>query len=118
MINKLTKKEKRVRRHKKIRQKIRGTAERPRLSFFKSNYHIYAQVIDDDQGKTLVSASSLELRKEKLTNKEKVIKTAEILAQRLKEKGITQIVFDRGGFSYKGRTKLFAEKLRELGIRF
>ncbi len=115
---KLSKKEKRIKRHKKIRKKIFGTPERPRLSFYKTNQHVYAQVIDDTQGRTLVSASSLEFKNQKLTNKEKVLKTAEILAQRLKEKNIFQIVFDRGGFSYKGRTKDFAEALRRLGIKF
>ncbi|MER3406906.1 MAG: 50S ribosomal protein L18 [Patescibacteria group bacterium] len=115
---KLNKKEKRILRHKKIRKKIFGTKERPRLSVFRSNQHIYAQVIDDNQGKTIVSASSLEFKNEKLTNKEKIEKTAQVLAQRMKEKGIEKIVFDRGGFSYKGRIKLFAEKLRELGIKF
>lgn len=118
MKKKLNRKEKRIKRHLKIRKRIFGTSERPRLSFFKSNNHIYAQVIDDNQGKTIVSASSLEFKNEKLTNKEKTIKTAELLAKRLKEKNIEKIVFDRGGFSYKGRTKLFADKLRELGIKF
>jgi len=110
-------KEKRLKRKRRVRAKIVGTKERPRLSVFRTNQHIYAQIIDDTEGKTLVSANSLQF-KEKLTNKEKVLKVAEILAQKAKEAGIKQIVFDRNGFSYKGRIKLLAEKLRELGLKF
>jgi large subunit ribosomal protein L18 len=112
------KKEKRLRRHKKIRKVIVGTFQRPRASVFKTNQHIYVQLIDDTEGKTLVSANSLEFKNEKLSNKEKVLKVAEVLYQRAKEKNITSLVFDRGGFSYKGRIKLLAEKLRELGFNF
>lgn len=112
------KKEKRLRRHRRIRSKIFGISERPRLSVFRTNQHIYTQIIDDTIGHTLVSANSLEFRNEKLTNKEKVIKVAENLVKRAKEKGIIKVVFDRGGFSYKGRIKLLAEKLRELGLQF
>jgi len=118
MVKVMSKKEKRLKRHKKIRKKIFGTLERPRLSVFKTNHHIYAQAIDDTQGRTLVSASSLEFKNEKLTNKQKTEKVAQLLAERLKQKGITKIVFDRGGFSYKGRIKMLAEKLRDLGIEF
>jgi large subunit ribosomal protein L18 len=110
-------KEKRLKRKKRIRAKIFGTKERPRLSVFRTNQHFYAQIIDDEEGKTLVGVNSLQF-KEKLTNKEKVIKVAEILAEKAKEKGIKKIVFDRDGFSYKGRIKIFAEKLRELGLEF
>lgn len=117
-MKKTNKKEKRLKKHRKIRKKIIGTPERPRVSFFKTNQHVYVQVIDDTQGKTIVSASSLEFKNQKLTNKEKTLKTAELLAQRLKEKNILQVVFDRGGFSYKGRTKEFAEALRNFGIKF
>ena len=109
-------KEKRLKRKKRIRAKIFGTKERPRFSVFRSNQHIYAQIIDDTEGKTLVSANSLKLKG--LSNKEKVLKVAEILAQKAKEKGIKKVVFDRGGFSYKGRVQLLAEKLRELGLEF
>jgi len=112
------KKEKRLRRHRKIRKVIFGTLERPRASVFRTNQHIYIQLINDLEGKTLVSANSLEFKNEKLSNKEKVLKTAELLYQRAKEKNITNLVFDRGGFSYKGRVKLLAEKLRELGFKF
>jgi len=110
-------KEKRLKRKKRIRARIFGTKERPRLSVFRSNQNFYIQVIDDKEGKTLVSVNSLQF-KEKLTNKEKVIKAAEILIEKAKEKGIKKIVFDRNGFSYKGRIKIFAEKLRELGLEF
>jgi large subunit ribosomal protein L18 len=118
MKKKESKKDKRIRRHLRIRKKISGTPERPRLSVFKSNNHLYAQVIDDVQGRTLVSASTLEFRDLKASRKEKISKLAEVLAERLKEKQINKIVFDRGGFSYKGRIKIFAEKLREKGIEF
>jgi large subunit ribosomal protein L18 len=110
-------KEKRLRRKKRVRAKIFGTKERPRLSVFRTNQHFYAQIIDDEEGKTLVGVNSLQF-KEKLTNKEKVIKVAEVLAEKAKEKGIKKIVFDRNGFSYKGRIKIFAGKLRELGLEF
>jgi len=118
MKKKESKKDKRIRRHLRIRKKIFGTSERPRLSVFKSNNHLYAQVIDDTQGRTLVSASTLELRNLNVIRKEKIARLAEILSERLKEKNINKIVFDRGGFSYKGRIKIFAEKLREKGIEF
>jgi large subunit ribosomal protein L18 len=110
-------KEKRLRRKKRVRAKIFGTKERPRLSVFRTNQHFYAQIIDDEEGKTLIGVNSLQF-KEKLTNKEKVMKVAEVLAEKAKEKGIKKIVFDRNGFSYKGRVKIFAEKLRELGLEF
>jgi large subunit ribosomal protein L18 len=110
-------KEKRLRRKKRVRAKIFGTKERPRLSIFRTNQHFYAQIIDDEEGKTLIGVNSLQF-KEKLTNKEKVIKVAEVLAEKAKEKGIKKIVFDRNGFSYKGRIKIFAEKLRDLGLEF
>jgi large subunit ribosomal protein L18 len=110
-------KERRLRRKKRVRAKIFGTKEKPRLSVFRTNQNFYAQIIDDEEGKTLVGVNSLQF-KEKLTNKEKVIKVAEVLAEKAKEKGIKKIVFDRNGFSYKGRVKIFAEKLRELGLEF
>jgi large subunit ribosomal protein L18 len=110
-------KEKRLRRKKRVRAKIFGTKERPRLSVFRTNQHFYAQIINDEEGKTLIGVNSLQF-KEKLTNKEKVLKVAEVLAEKAKEKGIEKIVFDRNGFSYKGRVKIFAEKLRELGLEF
>ncbi len=108
---------KRLKRKKRVRSKIFGTKERPRLSIFRTNQHFYAQIINDEESKTLVGVNSLQF-KEKLTNKEKVLKVAEVLANKAKELGIKKIVFDRNGFSYKGRVKLFADKLRELGLEF
>lgn len=110
-------KEKRLRRKKRVRVKIFGTAERPRLSVYRTNQHIYTQLIDDTQGKTLIAVNSLQF-KEKLTNKEKVKKIAEILTEKILAKGIKKIVFDRNGFSYKGRIKLLAEELRQKGLEF
>ncbi len=109
-------KKKRELRKKRVRSKIFGTPERPRLSVFRSNQHIYAQIIDDTKGITLVSANSLKMKN--LSNKEKVIKVAEELKEKAFAQGIKKIVFDRNGFSYKGRIKLLAEKLRELGFEF
>ncbi len=114
----LTKQDRRIRRHRRIRAKIYGTAERPRLSVFVSNQHVYAQIINDEIGHTLVSASSLELRNEKLTGKEKAQRVGELIAKRALEKGIKKIVFDRGGFAYKGRVKLLAEAARNNGLEF
>jgi large subunit ribosomal protein L18 len=108
---------KRLRRKNRIRAKIFGTKDRPRLSVFRTNQHFYAQLIDDTEGKTLIGVNSMQF-KDKLTNKEKVIKVAEILFQKAKDKDIKKIVFDRNGFSYKGRIKIFADKLRELGFEF
>lgn len=110
-------KEKRLKRKKRVRAKIVGTPDKPRLSVFRTNQHIYVQVIDDSIGHTLVAVNSLQF-KEKLTNQEKVKKVAEILAQKILEKGIKNVVFDRNGFSYKGRIKLLAEELRQRGVNF
>jgi len=110
-------KKQRLKRKKRVRAKIFGTKERPRLSVFQTNQHFYAQIIDDEEGKTLIGVNSLQF-KEKLINKEKVIKLAEVLFEKARTKGIKKIAFDRDGFSYKGRIKLFAEKLRELGLEF
>lgn len=115
MRQRLTKKIRRQIRKKRIRAKIKGTSERPRIAVFCSNRHIYVQAIDDTRGVTLASASSLQ--EKKLSNKEKVLKVAEILAEKLKKLDIQQAVFDRAGFSYQGRVKLLAETLRNLGIK-
>lgn len=117
MKRKITKIERRKRRHKRVRANISGTPERPRLSVFRTNQHIYLQLIDDLAGKTITSASSLEL-KEKLSGKEKAAKVAKLIAERAKEKGIQKIVFDRGGFIYLGRVKIIAETLRKEGLQF
>ena len=107
----LRKQEKRHRRHKKIRAKIFGTAEVPRLSVFKSNQYIYAQLIDDDKGKTIVSA------KGKLSVKE-AEKIGKLIAKKAREKKIEKVVFDRGGYGYHGRVKALAEGARKGGLRF
>ena len=114
--------EARKRRHSRVRQKVSGTGERPRLAIFRSLNHIYAQVIDDTAGKTLVTASTLDGEiKEGLTGKDKKGQ-AEIvgglLAKRAVAKGISQVAFDRGGFRYHGRVKALADGAREGGLKF
>jgi len=119
MIRKIEKKEIRNRVHRRIRRKLRGTAERPRLAVFRSVAHIYAQVIDDDQGQTLVSASSVD--KDAKTNGGNVAaaKTiGQLVAERAKDKGITRVVFDRGGYRYHGRVKALADAARAKGLQF
>lgn len=102
-----------------IRKRVEGTKERPRLSVFRSNSAIYAQIIDDKQAKTLVSASSLEINKEsKSVNIEKSKKVGLALAQKAKEQGISAVVFDRNGYLYHGRIKALAEGAREGGLQF
>jgi len=119
MIQKVEKKQIRDRIHKRIRRKLRGTTERPRLAVFRSVAHIYAQVIDDSEGKTLVSASSVD--KGAKTNGGNVAaakKIGKLVAQRAKEKGISRVVFDRGGYHYHGRIKALADAAREAGLEF
>ncbi len=111
------KKEKRITKHRRVRAKIHGTKERPRLAIFRSNAHIYAQAIDDDIQKTIVSASDLEV-KAKMKKTDKSAEVAKILAEKLKKSNIEAVVFDRGGFQYHGRVKMLAEELRKLGIKF
>lgn len=115
---KLNKKDRRLIRHKRIRSKIRGDSTRPRVSVFRSNRHIYVQLINDELGITLTSASSLEFRNEKLSGKEKAKKVAEIFAERVLNLGFKKVVFDRGGYKYHGRVKALAETLREKGLEF
>ncbi len=114
----LNREDRRLIRHLRIRKKIKGNKERPRASVFRSNQHIYIQLIDDEQGRTLTSASSLEFRNEKLSGKEKAKRVAEILAERALKLGIKKIVFDRSGYQYHGRIKILAETLREKGLEF
>jgi large subunit ribosomal protein L18 len=119
MIRKIEKKEIRSRIHARIRRKLRGTTERPRLAVFRSVAHIYAQVIDDSAGKTLVSASSVD--KGSKTNGGNVAAAKAIgktVAERAKEKGITRVVFDRGGYQYHGRVKALADAARAAGLEF
>lgn len=109
----------RLKRHKRVRSKISGTAERPRLNVFRSNTNIYAQIIDDINGVTLASASSLD---KEITgnggNKEAAKEVGKLVAQRAADKGITEVVFDRGGYVYHGRVKELAEGAREGGLKF
>ncbi len=112
----------RMRRHARVRKSISGTAQRPRLSVFRSTTQIYAQVIDDQAGHTLVAASSVDRGlREKLMglNKTEQAKlVGQAIAERAKQKGITTIVFDRGGFRYMGRVKALADSARENGLQF
>lgn len=119
---KLSRKEARLRRHSRVRKTIIGTPERPRLSVFRSMSDIYAQVIDDAAGTTLVSASSIDhaLRAEAngKTKTDQAKLVGKIVAERAKEKGIKTVVFDRGGFRYIGRVKALADAAREAGLEF
>jgi len=114
--------EARRRRHERVRRKVVGTAERPRLTVFRSLQHVYAQVIDDTTGRTLVSASTLDgkLREEigKLEVEEQAKAIGRAIAERAKAVGIEQVVFDRGGYPYHGRVKAVAEGSREAGLAF
>jgi len=118
----LRKQELRQRRHVRVRSKVSGTTERPRLAVFRSEHHIYAQVIDDTQGQTLAAASSLEPQVKgdgKYGGNVEAAKTVgRLLGERAKEKGIQRVVFDRGGFAYHGRVAGLAEGAREAGLEF
>ncbi len=122
MIKKPDRKLLRAKRHLRVRKKISGTAERPRLNVFRSLKHIYAQIIDDDRGITLVSASTLspELRGQLKSgsNKEAAAAVGRLVAQKALERGIKKVVFDRGGYIYHGRVKALAEAAREAGLEF
>jgi large subunit ribosomal protein L18 len=110
----LEKKEKRYRRHKRVRAKIFGKKEKPRLCVFRSAKHIYAQIIDDERGKTMVSASDLELKKVK----DKAKEVGKLIAKKALEKKIEKVIFDRGGYNYHGKVKALAEGAREGGLKF
>ena len=117
MVNKPDKNEARLRRHRRVRGKISGTAERPRLDVFRSSKHIYAQIIDDVAGVTLVSASSMEKGFEGFGgNIEAAGKVGKMIAEKALEKGIKTVGFDRGGFVFHGRVKALAEGAREGGL--
>ena len=119
MINRPNTKAQRLHRHKRVRGKVSGTPERPRLNVFRSGTNIYAQLIDDTKGVTLVSASSLEKGfGGPGSNCEAAKKVGEAIAQRAKDKGIEAVVFDRGGYLYHGRVKALAEGAREGGLQF
>ena len=119
MVSKVDSNKKRLIRHKRVRAKISGTAERPRLNVFRSLSNIYAQIIDDTTGKTLVSASSTE-KDFGMTggNKEAARKVGKLVGERAKAAGIDAIVFDRGGYLYHGRVQELAEGARESGLEF
>ncbi|HYV94091.1 MAG TPA: 50S ribosomal protein L18 [Chitinophagales bacterium] len=109
---------KREKVHRRIRKKISGTKERPRLTVFRSNGDIYAQIIDDAQGHTLASVSSRKMKELKGSKVERSKETGKALAQMAKDHGIISVVFDRGGYLYHGRVKAFAEGAREGGLQF
>jgi large subunit ribosomal protein L18 len=115
----LTRNELRVRRHRRVRRKVYGTAERPRLVVFRSNRGIFAQLVDDDAGLTLASASWLGLAKSfKGTKTGQATEVGKLLAKSAKAAGVEEVVFDRGGFLYHGRLKALADAAREGGLRF
>ena len=122
MIKKISRNERRKRRHLRVRKKVFGTPERPRLSVFRSNKHIYAQIIDDTKGHTLVAASTLdkEIRDkiQKTWTKEAAREVGRLIGKRALEKNIKKVVFDRGGYKYHGRVKELAEGAREAGLEF
>lgn len=119
MVTKKDKNAQRVKRHRRVRSKISGTAERPRLAVYRSNAHIYAQIIDDVKGVTLVSASTTEKSFEGIgSNKEAAKKVGQNLAEKALAAGITEVVFDRGGYIYHGRVSELAAGAREGGLKF
>ena len=122
MVSKKSRSEVRVNKHKKIRNRFSGTAERPRLAVFRSNNHMYAQIIDDTVGKTLVSASTVQkdvkAELEKTNNVDAAAYLGTVIAKRAIEKGINTVVFDRGGFIYQGKIKALADAAREAGLEF
>ena len=122
MVSKKSRAEVRTKKHNRMRNRFSGTAERPRLSVFRSNNHMYAQVIDDTVGNTLVSASTLEKdvasELEKTNNVEAAAYLGTVIAKRALEKGIKTVVFDRGGFIYQGKVAALADAAREAGLEF
>jgi len=120
MINKKSRNDARLARHARVRSKVIGTSEAPRLSVFRSNGNIFAQIIDDSCDKTLVSASSIdkELKLENGGNVAAAVKVGELLAKRAKEAKITKVTFDRGGYLYHGRVKALADAARDNGLEF
>ena len=119
MINKPDKNEARLKRHKRVRGKISGTAQCPRLSVFRSAKHIYAQLIDDVNGVTIASAASTEKGFDANGgNKEGAFKVGQMIAERAAEKGITEVIFDRGGYIFHGRVAELAAGARESGLKF
>ena len=122
MVSKKSRQEIRVKKHNRMRNHLNGTTERPRLAVFRSNNHMYAQIIDDTVGNTLVAASTLEkdvkAELEKTNNVDAAAYLGTVIAKRALEKGITTVVFDRGGFIYQGKIAALAEAAREAGLEF
>ncbi len=121
MFKRIDKKTNRIARHERIRKNLAGTAERPRLNIFKSNANIYAQIIDDEQGVTLVSASTLEKDLRDTHNQANIAAAkavGERIAKKALEKGIENVVFDRGGYLYHGKVKELADSARAAGLKF
>ena len=122
MIKKESRSAIRTKKHLKIRNRFSGTAARPRLAVFRSNNHMYAQIIDDTVGNTLVAASTLDkevkAELEKTNNVEAAAHLGTVIAKKALDKGITTVVFDRGGFIYQGKVKALAEAAREAGLKF
>ncbi len=122
MVSKECRADIRVKKHSRLRNRLNGTAERPRLAVFRSNNHMYAQIIDDTVGNTLVSASTLEkdvkAELEKTNNVDAAAMVGTVIAKKALEKGITTVIFDRGGFIYQGKVKALAEAAREAGLNF
>ena len=122
MVSKKSRSEVRVNKHRKLRNRFSGTAERPRLAVFRSNNHMYAQIIDDTVGNTIVAASTLEkeikAELEKTNNVDAAAYLGTVIAKRAMEKGIKEVVFDRGGFIYQGKIAALADAAREAGLEF
>lgn len=122
MVSKKSRTEVRENKHRKLRNRFSGTAQRPRLAVFRSNNHMYAQIIDDTVGKTLVSASTLQKEVkaeiEKTNDVDAAAYLGTVIAKKALEKGITTVVYDRGGFIYQGKIKALAEAAREAGLEF
>ena len=122
MVSKESRQEIRVKKHMRMRNRFSGTTERPRLSVFRSNNHMYAQIIDDTVGNTLVAASTLEksvkAELEKTNNVDAAAYLGKVIAERALDKGIKTVVFDRGGFLYTGKIAALADAAREAGLQF
>ena len=122
MVSKKSRTEVRVNKHRKLRNRFSGTAQRPRLAVFRSNNHMYAQIIDDTVGKTLCSASTLQkevkAELEKTNNVDAAAYLGTVIAKKALEMGITTVVYDRGGFIYQGKVKALADSAREAGLEF
>ena len=118
MLKKVSKNDERLRRHARVRTKISGTTECPRLNVFRSNAHIHVQIIDDSTAKTIVAASTIDMKIEKGGNIAAASAVGSEVAKRALAAGITNVVFDRGGYIYHGRVKAVAEAAREAGLKF